>query len=199
MPVDQTDLEGKIADALNDILELNQKMVSEFGRISRAVGKEGRSPASVDWLGHRRMGRLRRVREQPDWRSGAAIHRSRPRHRRGGKGDLSQTMALEVDGRPLRGEFLHTARVVNTMVQQFNSFASEVTRVAREVGTEGKLGGQAVVPGVAGPGKISRKRQLDGEQSDQPGAQYRGSNHRRGERRLNDARSRSMRAAKFWS
>ena len=56
------------------------------------------------------------------------------------KGDLSQTMAVEVDGRPLRGEFLHTARVVNTMVDQLNWFANEVTRVAREVGTEGKLG-----------------------------------------------------------
>jgi HAMP domain-containing protein len=66
------------------------------------------------------------------------------------KGDLSQTMALEVDGRSLKGEFLHTARVVNTMVEQLNSFASEVTRVAREVGTEGKLGGQAVVKGVGG-------------------------------------------------
>src|SRR5215469_17184074 len=55
------------------------------------------------------------------------------------KGDLSQTMALDVDGRSLKGEFLHTARVVNTMVAQLNSFASEVTRVAREVGTEGKL------------------------------------------------------------
>ncbi len=66
------------------------------------------------------------------------------------KGDLSQTMALEVEGRSLKGEFLHTARVVNTMVAQLNSFASEVTRVAREVGTEGKLGGQAVVKGVGG-------------------------------------------------
>src|SRR6185503_17818099 len=69
------------------------------------------------------------------------------------KGDLSQTMSLDVDGRPLRGEFLHTARVVNTMVDQLNSFASEATRVAREVGTEGKLGGQAVVTGVAGTWK----------------------------------------------
>ena len=69
------------------------------------------------------------------------------------KGDLSQTMALEVDGRSLKGEFLRTARVVNTMVEQLNSFASEVTRVAREVGTEGKLGGQAVVKGVAGTWK----------------------------------------------
>ena len=59
-------------------------------------------------------------------------------------------MAVDVDGRALRGEFLHTARIVNTMVDQFNSFANEVTRVAREVGTEGKLGGQADVKGVAG-------------------------------------------------
>src|SRR5437588_141721 len=69
------------------------------------------------------------------------------------KGDLSQNMALEVDGRALKGEFLRTARVVNTMVTQLNGFASEVTRVAREVGSEGKLGGQAVVPGVAGTWK----------------------------------------------
>src|SRR5206468_1214337 len=69
------------------------------------------------------------------------------------KGDLSQTMALEVDGRALKGEFLRTARVVNTMVTQLNGFASEVTRVAREVGSEGKLGGQAVVPAVAGTWK----------------------------------------------
>ena len=69
------------------------------------------------------------------------------------KGDLSQTMALEVDGRALKGEFLRTARVVNTMVTQLNGFASEVTRVAREVGSEGKLGGQAVVQGVAGTWK----------------------------------------------
>src|SRR5204863_246315 len=59
-------------------------------------------------------------------------------------------MAVEVEGRSLKGEFLQTARVVNTMVEQLNSFASEVTRVAREVGTEGKLGGQAIVKGVGG-------------------------------------------------
>jgi HAMP domain-containing protein/CheY-like chemotaxis protein/nitrogen-specific signal transduction histidine kinase len=69
------------------------------------------------------------------------------------KGDLSQTMALEIEGRPLTGEFLRTARTVNTMVDQLNGFASEVTRVAREVGTEGKLGGQAEVRGVSGTWK----------------------------------------------
>src|SRR5207248_1924942 len=65
-------------------------------------------------------------------------------------GDLSQTMALEIDGRPLRGQFLTTAKTVNTMVGQLNAFAGEVTRVAGEVGTEGKLGGQAHVRGVGG-------------------------------------------------
>ena len=69
------------------------------------------------------------------------------------KGDLSQTMRLEVDGRPLKGEFLRSATIVNAMIQQMSVFTSEVTRVAREVGTEGKLGGQALVPGVAGTWK----------------------------------------------
>ncbi len=61
------------------------------------------------------------------------------------KGDLSQSMALEVDGRALEGEFLHSAKLVNRMIDQLAVFTSEVTRVAREVGTEGKLGGQAQV------------------------------------------------------
>src|SRR6185369_10401280 len=66
------------------------------------------------------------------------------------KGDLSQSMELEVDGSPLQGEFLGSARLVNTMIDQLAVFTSEVTRVAREVGTEGKLGGQAQVKGVSG-------------------------------------------------
>jgi hypothetical protein len=69
------------------------------------------------------------------------------------KGDLSQAISLEIESRPLKGEFLQTAQVVNTMVSQLSSFASEVTRVAREVGSEGKLGVQAEVKGVAGTWK----------------------------------------------
>ena len=61
------------------------------------------------------------------------------------KGDLMQTVPIEVDGRPLQGEFLRSATIVNTMIQQLRVFTSEVTRVAREVGTDGKLGGQAQV------------------------------------------------------
>jgi HAMP domain-containing protein/signal transduction histidine kinase/CheY-like chemotaxis protein len=151
MPVDQTGLEGKVADALNDVLEINQKMVSEFGRISRAVGKDGKitQRASIGSV----TGAWAECVESVNSLIGDLVQPSTEVARVIGavaKGDLSQNMSLEVDGRPLRGEFLHTARVVNTMVQQLNSFASEVTRVAREVGTEGKLGGQAVVPAVAG-------------------------------------------------
>src|SRR5258707_11154070 len=69
------------------------------------------------------------------------------------KGDLGQSIELEVDGRPLKGEFLRLARLVNAMIEQLAVFTSEVTRVAREVGTEGKLGGQAAVPGIAGTWK----------------------------------------------
>jgi len=69
------------------------------------------------------------------------------------QGDLSKSMALEADGRPLEGEFLRTAMIINKMVQQLGTFSAEVTRVAREVGTEGKLGGQADVQGVAGTWK----------------------------------------------
>ena len=66
------------------------------------------------------------------------------------QGDLLQTVRLDVDGRPLQGEFLRSATIVNTMIKQLGVFTSEVTRVAREVGTDGKLGGQAQVPEVTG-------------------------------------------------
>src|SRR5580658_3710877 len=154
MPVDEIGIDGKIADALNDILELNEKMVNEFARISRAVGKDGKitQRASIGSV----TGSWAESVESVNSLIGDLVQPSTEVARVIGavaKGDLSQTMSLEVEGRPLRGEFRHTARVVNTMVQQLNSFASEVTRVAREVGTEGKLGGQAVVTGVAGTWK----------------------------------------------
>ena len=154
MPVDQTGLAGKVNDTLNEIFRMNARMASEFARISNAVGKEGRinqraslGPVSGAWADcvdsvNSLIGDL----VQPSTEVARVIGAV-------AKGDLSQTMALEVDGRALKGEFLHTARVVNTMVEQLNSFASEVTRVAREVGTEGRLGGQADVKGVAGTWK----------------------------------------------
>jgi HAMP domain-containing protein/signal transduction histidine kinase/CheY-like chemotaxis protein len=151
LPVDQTGVAGKIADTLNDIFKLNERMASEFARISSAVGKEGKISQRAN-LGSA-FGGWAECLDSVNGLIGDLVQPSTEVARVIGavaKGDLSQTMALEVDGRSLKGEFLHTARVVNTMVAQLNSFASEVTRVAREVGTEGKLGGQAVVQGVGG-------------------------------------------------
>jgi HAMP domain-containing protein len=147
-------LRGRIADALNEIVDLNERTSKEFERVSRSVGKEGRINvrASLGVV----TGSWGSAVESLNGLIGDMVQPSTEVARVIGavaKGDLSQTMALEVDGRPLKGEFLRTARVVNTMVEQLNSFASEVTRVAREVGTEGKLGGQAAVKGVAGTWK----------------------------------------------
>src|SRR5215472_9676679 len=151
LPVDQTGVAGKINDVLNDIFRLNSQMAREFARISKTVGKEGKisqraalGTVSGGWADcidsvNGLIGDLFQPSTEVARVIGAVA-----------KGDLSQTMALEVDGRPLQGEFRHTAQVVNTMVDQLNSFASEVTRVAREVGTDGRLGGQAVVKGVGG-------------------------------------------------
>src|ERR687898_287167 len=154
MRVARTGLAGKVADTLNEIVDLNQEMAQELDRVSIAVGKEGRitqraqltgaggawaaSLTSVNGL----IGDLVQPTSEVSRVIGAVA-----------KGDLSQTMALDIEGRPLMGEFLRIGRTVNSMVDQLSSFASEVTRVAREVGTEGKLGGQAKVKGVGGTWK----------------------------------------------
>jgi HAMP domain-containing protein/CheY-like chemotaxis protein/signal transduction histidine kinase len=154
MPVEFTGTQGKIADTLNDIIELSERSTSEVERISMVVGKEGKLSARAQvpaangqWVVlTESVNSLITDLVQPTneiARVIAAVAR----------GDLSRSMAIEFDGRPLKGEFLRTAKTVNTMVQQLASFASEVTRVAREVGTEGKLGGQADVKGVSGTWK----------------------------------------------
>jgi HAMP domain-containing protein/signal transduction histidine kinase/DNA-binding response OmpR family regulator len=154
LPEDWTGLGGKVADAFNEVVELNERMAAELERLSQVVGKQGRINQRAS------LGDVR-----GSWASSVQcvnalvtdlVHPTTETARVIGavaKGDLSQTMALEIDGRPLAGEFLRTARIVNTMVEQLGAFAAEVTRVAREVGTEGKLGGQAKVRGVAGTWK----------------------------------------------
>jgi HAMP domain-containing protein/signal transduction histidine kinase/CheY-like chemotaxis protein len=153
LPADKTGVGGKVYDVLNEIFAQNQLMTDEFARISNSVGKEGKitQRASVQAKGGyaacvESVNSLITDLVQPSTEVARVIGAV-------AKGDLTQKMALEVEGRSLKGEFLHTARVVNTMVDQLNSFASEVTRVAKEVGTEGKLGGQAEVLGVAGTWK----------------------------------------------
>ncbi|WP_106638777.1 HAMP domain-containing protein [Allosphingosinicella vermicomposti] len=154
LPEDAAGTDGEIASLFNEIVGLNDQMVGEFRRLSQVVGKEGK----MLQRGHLKDGNgnwdsaVQSVNEliedlvQPTAEVSRVIGAV-------AKGDLSQTMSVEIDGRPLRGEFLRIGKVVNTMVEQLASFASEVTRVAREVGTEGKLGGQANVKGVAGTWK----------------------------------------------
>ena len=151
LPGDWTGIAGKVADTFNDIVAANGRLASELERVGQTVGRQGKTRQ-----------RVRMDRASGAWgemevsvntliedllspttevtRTIAAV----------AKGDLSQTMRLEVDGRPLEGEFLRSAKIVNKMIEQMSVFTSEVTRVAREVGAEGKLGGQAQVKAVSG-------------------------------------------------
>src|SRR6202167_5136134 len=154
LPGSWTGLPGKVADVFNEIVVANQQLSKELRRIGQAVGKEGKTRERTRF--HETRGAwgemegsvntlvedlLRPTTEVT--RAIAAV----------AQGNLTQTVRLDVDGRPLEGEFLRSANIVNTMIQQLGVFTAEVTRVAREVGTDGKLGGQAVVPGVAGTWK----------------------------------------------
>src|SRR5205814_5817519 len=133
---------------------LNEGMANEFDRRATVVGRKGKikARAALPWA----EGRWKTCVESVNTLVADLVQPTSETARVIGavaKGDLSQTMALEIEGRALQGEFLRTAKTVNTMVDQLSSFASEVTRVAREVGTEGKLGGQAKVKGVSGTWK----------------------------------------------
>jgi CheY-like chemotaxis protein/HAMP domain-containing protein/signal transduction histidine kinase len=154
LPSDWTGESGRIADTLNDVLDINDRLAREMERVSRVVGREGKIAqraippgAQGSWVGLiESVNTLIDDLVQPTTEMSRVIGAV-------ANGDLSQMMALEVDGRPLKGEFLRMVRLVNAMVTQLGSFASEVTRVTREVGTEGKLGGEARVKGVAGAWK----------------------------------------------
>ena len=154
LPVAWLGLAGKIADSFNEVVELNERLASELERLSRVAGKEGRISQRATSSGM--TGSWAECVASVNSLIDDLVYPTRETSRVIGavaRGDLSPSMALEVDGRPLQGEFRRTATIVNSMVDQLSSFASEVTRVAREVGTEGKLGGQARVKGVAGTWK----------------------------------------------
>src|SRR5690242_14372807 len=154
MPSDQTGLPGKLADTFNEIVSANQRMARELERAGQAVGKEGRTRHRVSM--ERRAGAWGAMEVSVNTLIDDLLWPTTEMTRAIAsvvKGDLSQAVLLEVDGRPLKGEFLRSATIVNTMLEQMSAFTSEVTRVAREVGTEGKLGGQAMVPGAAGTWK----------------------------------------------
>ncbi|HKU90475.1 MAG TPA: HAMP domain-containing protein, partial [Steroidobacteraceae bacterium] len=148
---DQTGLAGKIADTFNELVSSNERLAQELERAGQMVGKEGKTRVRVS--SERRGGKWGQMESSVNtliddllWPT-AEVTRTITAV---AKGDLTQSMRLEADGRPLKGEFLRSATVVNEMIAQMGVFTSEVTRVAREVGTEGKLGGQALVLGASG-------------------------------------------------
>ncbi len=151
LPSNWTGVDAQIAEAFNQTIAQKEHIVHEVTRLSTTVGKEGRLrqrmslpgalgawAAEVDSI-NTLIDDLVRPTTEIARTIGAVA-----------KGDLERSMDLEVDGRLLKGEFLRSAKLVNTMIDQLSVFTSEVTRVAREVGTEGKLGGQARVKGVSG-------------------------------------------------
>jgi len=154
LPGAWTGLPGKIADAFNEIVAANQQMARELKRIGKTVGKEGRTRERARF--HQSRGAWGEIEVSVNTlvedllRPTAEVTHAIAAV---AQGNLTQTVRLEVDGRPLEGEFLRSANLVNTMIGQLGVFTAEVTRVAREVGTDGKLGGQALVPGVAGTWK----------------------------------------------
>ncbi|MGE5735902.1 MAG: HAMP domain-containing protein [Acidobacteriota bacterium] len=154
LPGSWTGLAGKVADTFNEIVAANQQMAEELKRVGQVVGKEGRTRERTKF--HESRGAWGEMEVSVNTlvedllRPNTEVTRAIAAV---AQGNLTQTVRLDVDGRPLEGEFLRSANIVNTMIQQLSVFTSEVTRVAREVGTDGKLGGQAVVPGVAGTWK----------------------------------------------
>jgi signal transduction histidine kinase/CheY-like chemotaxis protein/HAMP domain-containing protein len=141
MPLEWTGVGGKIADRLNDVIAANQTLGAELARVSRVVGKEGKLSERVAFRGSDRawsesiesvnslIEDLVRPTSEMQRVIGAVAG-----------GDLSKKITAEV-----RGEVLELKNTINAMVDQLNRFVSEVTRVAREVGTEGKLGQAAAV------------------------------------------------------
>ena len=151
LPSDQTGLEGKIADTFNEIAAANERMASELKHVGQVVGREGKTRTRVKfglqsgaWAAMETS--VNSLIDDLLWPTTAVTHAITAV----AQGDLLQTVRLDVDGRPLQGEFLRLATIVNTMIKQLSVFTSEVTRVAREVGTDGKLGGQAQVREVTG-------------------------------------------------
>jgi HAMP domain-containing protein/CheY-like chemotaxis protein/signal transduction histidine kinase len=151
LPGDRIGLEGKIADTFNEIVAANERMASELEHVGQVVGREGKTRTRVEF--GLRSGSWAAMETSVNdliddllWPTTAVTHAITAV----AQGDLLQTVRLDVDGRPLQGEFLRLATIVNTMIKQLSVFTSEVTRVAREVGTDGKLGGQAQVREVTG-------------------------------------------------
>ncbi|HEX6885074.1 MAG TPA: HAMP domain-containing protein [Planctomycetota bacterium] len=151
LPGDWTGIEGKIADTFNEIVAANECMAGELRRVGHVVGKEGRTSERARFL--LRGGSWDAMEASVNALIGDLLWPMAEVTRAVSavaQGDLQQTVVTDRHDHPLQGEFLRSATIVNTMIHQLGVFTSEVTRVAREVGIDGKLGGQAQVPGVGG-------------------------------------------------
>ncbi len=154
LPLGFSGIDGEIAAAFNDCLTHSATLSAQLSRISEIVGKEGQLAKRMSSNGE--SGAWRGcVDSVNDLIDDLVFPMSEAGRVLGAValGDLTQRMPLDTGGRPMRGEFLRSSRTINTMVERLGAFASEVTRVAREVGSGGKLGGQAVVKGVSGTWK----------------------------------------------
>jgi HAMP domain-containing protein/signal transduction histidine kinase/CheY-like chemotaxis protein len=151
LPSDWAGIEGQIAEAFNQSIAHEDRISREVARLSIAVGRDGHLKQRMSLPGA--IGQWATKADSINTLIDDLVRPTAEIARTIGavaKGDLGQSMELEADGRPLKGEFLRSAKLVNAMIEQLSVFTSEVTRVAREVGTEGKLGGQAQVRGVSG-------------------------------------------------
>ena len=170
LPGDRSGVAGRVADAFNDIVAANARMAQQLERVGQVVGREGQTRTRVRFgLSNGAWGDMEQsVNTLIDdllWPTTQVTRTISPV----AKGDLLQTMPLDVDGRPLKGEFLRSAIIVNAMIGQLSVFTSEVTRVAREVGTDGKLGGQAQVVEVTGVWHdLTEFGELDGVEPHRP-------------------------------
>src|SRR5437868_2565844 len=146
-----TGLMPDVARAFNAVVARNEALTNEIVRLERVVGREGRMTERAS-LGDV-TGSWRTSVNSVNALIGDLVQPTTEVARvliAVAEGDLTQKMALEIEGQPVKGEFLRIGTTVNSMVDQLSSFAAEVTRVAKEVGTDGKLGGQADVKGVSG-------------------------------------------------
>src|SRR3569832_2330366 len=146
------DVKGEILElknTINTMVDQLRGFASEVTRVAREVGTEGKLGGQAHVPGV--AGTWKDLTDSVNQMAGnltAQVRNIADVAIAVASGDLSKKITVDV-----RGEILQLKEAINTMVDQLRAFASEVTRVAREVGTEGKLGGQAVVPGVAGTGK----------------------------------------------
>ncbi|MFD1046083.1 HAMP domain-containing protein, partial [Kibdelosporangium lantanae] len=149
LPDDPSGLMGEIGAVFNGMVDQLSLFTSEVTRVAREVGSEGRLGGQAQVPGV--SGTWKDLTDSVNAMAGNLTTQVRDIAQVAtavAKGDLSQK--IDVDA---RGEILELKGTVNTMVDQLSSFADEVTRVAREVGSEGRLGGQAQVPGVSGTWK----------------------------------------------